>query len=34
MELELVMNNVMKDILTFFNELLMTKGHNQGFMNN
>ena len=27
------MNNIMNDIVTFFNELSRTKGHNQGIMN-
>ena len=33
MELEWVINNIMNDIVTFFNELWMAEGHNQGIMN-
>ena len=32
MELEWVMNDIMKDIVAFFDELWMTKVHNQGIM--
>ena len=30
----MVMNDIMNDIVTFSNELSMTKGHNQGIGNN